>query len=232
MSAAAVAAGAMAVESQNVVGVVEREDGVDGYNWACGTFDAVGGGNISINQITLDDDGQYLLSDNALQVVDSDGYTAEYYYYTEIGNGVFKWVDENWDDADRVFANGEGFLIENLAGITAKFTGQVPEADVSNGDNGVDGYNWMGNPFPQQISINDITLDDDGQYLLSDNALQVVDPDGYTAEYYYYTEVSTGVFQWVDESWDAASRTFAPSEGFLIENLAGITATIAKPYTL
>lgn len=208
-----------------------RDDGVDGYNWTCGTFDSVGGGNISITQITLDDDGQYLLADNALQVVDSDGYTAEYYFYTEVGSGVFQWVDENWAPADREFSAGEGFLIENLDSIKAKITGQVPEADVVR-DDGVDGYNWYGNPFPQTISINDITLDDGGQYLLADNALQVVDPDGYTAEYYFYTEVGNGVFQWVDENWDAATRTFAPSEGFLIENLDSVTATIAKPYTL
>ena len=232
MSAAAVAAGAMAVESQNVVGVVEREDGVDGYNWTCGTFDTVGGGNFSINQITLDDDGQYYIADNCLQVLDADAYTAEGYFYTEVGNGVFQWLDENGDPADREFSAGEGFLIENLDCIKVNITGQVPEADVSNDDNGVDGYNWMGNPFPQQISITDITLDDGGQYYIADNCLQVLDADAYTAEGFFYTEVGNGVFQWLDESGDPATRTFAPSEGFLIENLNCITATIAKPYTL
>ena len=99
-------------------------------------------------------------------------------------------------------------------------------------EDGVDGYNWMGNPFPQQISITDITLDDGGQYYIADNCLQVLDADAYTAEGFFYTEVGNGVFQWLDESGDPATRTFAPSEGFLIENLNCITATIAKPYTL
>ncbi|MBR3086008.1 MAG: hypothetical protein IKH04_06350 [Kiritimatiellae bacterium] len=230
MAVAGAALAATSVESANVVGYTAREDGVDGYNWTCGTFDAVGGGNISINQITLDDGGQYYIMDNCLQVVDADGYTAESYYYTDVG-GAYQWLDENSDSADRTFAPGEGFLIENLDSIKVKITGQVPESDVSNGDNGVDGYNWMGNPFPQTISINDITLDDGGQYYIMDNCLQVVDADGYTAESYYYTDVG-GTYQWLDENSDPAVRTFAPSEGFLIENLDCITATIAKPYTL
>jgi hypothetical protein len=117
MSAAAVAAGAMAVSSENIVGVVEREDGVDGYNWTCGTFDAVGGGNFSINDITLNDGGQYYISDNCLQVLDADGYTDEDYYYQEISTGVFQWNDGNGDPADRDFAASEGFLIENLDSI-------------------------------------------------------------------------------------------------------------------
>lgn len=232
MAVAGAALAATSVESANIVGYTAREDGVDGYNWTCGTFDAVGGGNISISQITLDDEGSYSISDNALQVLDSDAYTAEGYFYTEIGNGVFQWLDENSDPADRVFSAGEGFLIENLDSIKVKITGQVPETDVSNGANGVDGYNWMGNPFPQEISITAITLDDGGSYSISDNALQALDPDAYTAEGFFYTEVGNSVFQWLDEAGEPADRTFSPSEGFLIENLDGITVTIAKPYTL
>ena len=227
---AAMAGAALAVESKNVVGFHVRDDGVDGYNWTCGVFDPINGGSMSITQITLDDDGQYYIMDNCLQVLDPDGYTDEMHFYTDVG-GTYEWLDENSDPADRTFAPGEGFLIENLDCIKVKITGQVPEADVSNGDNGVDGYNWMGNPFPQTISINDITLDDGGQYYIMDNCLQVLDPDAYPAEMYFYTDVG-GAYQWLDENSDPAVRTFAPSEGFLIENLDCITATIAKPYTL
>ncbi len=231
MSAAAVAAGAMAVSSENIVGVVEREDGVDGYNWTCGTFDAVGGGNFSINDITLNDGGQYYISDNCLQVLDADGYTDEDYYYQEISTGVFQWNDGNGDPADRVFSASEGFLIENLDSIKTIIAGQVPETDVVRDDGG-DGYNWYGNPYPQTISITDITLDDGGQYYISDNCLQVLDADAYTDEDYYYQEISTGVFQWNDGNGDPADRDFAASEGFLIENLDSIEVTIAKPYSL
>ena len=218
------------VTSANTVGFDTNTDGIEGYNFKTAPFSTVGGAGYSITNIKLDDGGNYLIADNALQVLDPDAYTDEMYFYTEVSTGVYVWQDENGDSADRVFADGEGFLIENLDGITVTFAGEVPSADVE--FEGLEGYNWMGNPYPAEISITDITLDDGGNYLIADNALQVLDPDAYTDEMYFYTEVSTGVYVWQDENGDPADRDFAPGEGFLIENLDGITCSVAKPYTL
>ena len=128
---ALVAGMAMAqVQSANTVGFDTNSDGIEGYNFKTAPFSTVGGAGYSITNIKLDDGGNYLIADNGLQVLDPDAYTDEFYYYSEVQTGVYVWLDEGGDPADRVFSDGEGFLIENLDGISVTFAGEVPSADV------------------------------------------------------------------------------------------------------
>ena len=228
---ALVAASAFAVESANTVGYVDNDGGVSGYNWACGPFGNVGGNGFGIQNIVLDDGGEGLIFANALQVLDEDAYTDEMYFYNEVGDGVYEWQDENDLTADRVFGSAEGFLIEGLEDITLRFVGEVPSQVISFTGT-TTGYTWMGNPYPAAIDIQDVSLDDDGEGLIFSNALQVLDPDAYTDEMYFYNEVGDGVFEWQDENDTRAVRSFAAGEGFLIEGIEDIECSIAKPYNL
>ena len=219
------------VQSANTVGFVENNNGNSGYNWACAPFVAVGGGGFDIQSIVLDDGGEGLIFANALQVLDEDAYTDESYFYNEVGDGVYEWQDDQDATADRTFDSAEGFLIEGLEDIALKFAGEVPDADVSFVGTTA-GYTWMGNPYPAAIDIQDIVLDDGGEGLIFSNALQVLDPDAYTDESYFFNEVGDGVYEWQDENDQRATRSFAAGEGFLIEGIADIECSIAKPYTL
>ena len=121
MSAAAVAAGAMAVESQNIVGVDTDLTSVQGFNFLAAPFVQVGYNTADISNIQISDGGQQSIGwgdetfaywQGLPDIVTGSGFT-----YFDDGNGGYYW-EGDLGDLTMSIAPGQGFVIACNAGLT------------------------------------------------------------------------------------------------------------------
>ena len=228
MSAAAVAAGAMAVESQNVVGVLES--GISGYAIRTPTFVNTDGTAYAIDNFVVKNatDGK-----TTIQVVGSNGQVSgTYYWYNEFDDGenVFAagWFDSTGETpANITLAAGDAvFFNTDESGVSIQSKGEVPGQITHN----LVGYMMLGNGSPINLPIDDFAVSGatDGK-----TTIQVVNAAGQVAaNYYWYNEFDDGenVFAagWFDSTGETpANITLAPGEGvFFNTDESGVSVTI------
>ena len=206
-----------------------------GFNFVAPQFIAVGGGTISIQDIHLDvadEDVSYV--DN-IQILDEGGATIASYSWWPKADTVSGlksgWVDGDTGDlADVMLDNGVSVLIEANDYSTVTIAGEVSTNDAS--VTSVAGFNWVGNPTPVAINIQDIQIDvADADVSYVDN-IQILDAGGATiASYSWWPKgdtVSGLKSGWVDgDTSDLADVTLEPGQGVLLETQdAGITITV------
>ena len=204
-------------------------------NWYAPCFRSIGVNTTDINDIQLNDDGAGNVGwgDN-MQIVGPLGSASVIYFYYDKtmnpageGAGNF-WGDENMEPVDVSFGEGDGLAIDNsneyefnIVGSGQVSTNQVSFPARAN-------LNWSGNPFPVQISINAIQLDDGGAGNVGwgDN-MQIVGPLGSASVIYFYYDKTmnpagegAGNF-WGDENMEPVDVNLAPGAGFAIDNSNG-----------
>ena len=222
------------VVSVNTVGY-QKVELQPGFNFVAPQFIAVGGGTISIQDIHLDvadEDVSYV--DN-IQILDEGGATIASYSWWPKADTVSGlksgWVDGDTGDlADVMLDNGVSVLIEANDYSTVTIAGEVSTNDAS--VTSVAGFNWVGNPTPVAINIQDIQIDvADADVSYVDN-IQILDAGGATiASYSWWPKgdtVSGLKSGWVDgDTSDLADVTLEPGQGVLLETQdAGITITV------
>ena len=242
---AAVAVGAMAVESANVVGYETRnltanEQVINGAN-----FVTVGEDAMDIQSITMDGaagngDAMIWWWNTATGKYDAKAYWYTELYADEEGEttlGYAGWGDlEYWMPVTKTFAPGEAFWIQ--AGLNTSFTiaGEVlqSEAEYVGIDLTANEQIQVTNPFPngtldlQSIKMDDKVGNGDAMIWWWNTAT-----GKYDARAYWYTELyadeegetTLGYAGWGDlEYWMPISKTFEKGQGFWIQ--AGLNATV------
>ena len=149
------------------------------------------------------------------------------------------WFDmDNWDVADKTFAEGEAYILVNNVGngVTVQYCGeviqgatQVPVAsDVS----------MSGNMTPVPFSIQAFVVDGEG---LDDNSIQIqtLTAGGATDQTFMWipADYAEGYGMsgegWFDmDNWDVADKDFAAAEGFVLINNVGDGPTLTIPSAL
>ena len=221
-------------------------------NFVAVPFNAVGYNTADIQQIQISDGGaggigwgtenfsiwegiptvransEFVYCDPSL---DPDAQATDYY-----------WGDLSGASATYSIAPGQAVAINTGdAGLTFRLSGDVPMGAVS--FSSIADNNFTGNPFPQAIDIQAITISDGGnggigwgtenfsiwegiptvransEFVYCDPSL---DPDAQATDYY-----------WGDLSGASATYSIAPGQGVVINTgEADLTITINPPYTL
>ena len=169
------------VTSANVVGYLNR-DGREKCNFYTPCFDKVGGGIITIQDVQLGDDVETFDAD--LQVLDSSrkciGEAYNWVCAAEIGDYEIKGVTEGygaWINGDYELPDIDPLQFGQVVQVTLpadagfKSNGQVNEDDAL--IIGRKAINFVGNPYPVPMSIQNIQLDESVETFDAD--LQVLD---------------------------------------------------------
>ena len=233
------------VESANVVGYTTKAAGAN-LNWYAPQFFTVGANTTDINDIKLDDGGTGTVGwGDSMQIVGPLGNASEMYLYWDksmdpkgLATGCY-WGDDECNAVTVSFDAGDGIAIDNANELAFALNnaGDVPTEDVSFAASA--NLNWTGNPFPEAINLNAVTLDDGGVGTVGwGDSLQIVGPLGNASEMYLYWDKSmdpkglaTGYY-WGDDECNAVDVTLKPGDGFAIDNANGLTfdIKIACPY--
>ena len=226
----------MAVESANVVGVINAT-AEEAYSLQVASFDDIGTDTYSIQNIIPKAPDGVEIGGGAfdLQTLDYAGGMEEQFVYLTTDDGVPQngWYEEDMETfATKVFAKGEGFMFNNSCGETAGicFAGQVSTNAVN--VDATEAYSVQGNIRPYEISIQDLIPAPGAGVEIGGGAfdLQTLDYAGGMLEQFVYLTTDDGVPQngWYEEDMETfATKTFAPSEGYLFNNSCGEDAEIA-----
>ena len=205
----AVAAGAMAIESANVVGYSTKAAEQGKFIILGAQFDQVDGSKAlnglitGVEGVAYDDDNLFQTTAAQVQIPSANGYDT--YYYLSDG-----WYDDNGSDGYKAgWCNGYGVLVdaELIPGVamwlksvpgnaTANVAGAVPE------DSSVDvacpvTFALRANAFPMPIALNSSTMtsaniigvayDDNDVFRTTAPQIQIPSANGYDT-YYYLTD--------------------------------------------
>ena len=220
------AASAFAVESANVVGYQESSS-VAGFNWVAPNFTTVGETTACFGDISIAGDDVVEYGDN-IQIVDADGNCDALYYWT----GADGWFDMDGSGEymnDEAIVRGKSVIVyTDVAGATIRVKGEVITNSVVFAEGSVAGFNWVGNPFPVDITYANISIAGDDVVEYGDN-IQNVDADGNCDALYYWTGVD-GWFD-MDGSGEYMNDVIIPAgKGFIVyTDVAGATITIKGP---
>ena len=248
MSAAAVAAGAMAVESQNVVGVTSGTTG-NNFNFLTVPLNAVGYNTADIQQIKISDGdagnigwGEELFEiwEGAPDVVAGSGFIYWDSSMDPAGEETgFYWGDDACAKASYSIVPGQAVVINCAADLDVSIPGQVPSA--SNVEfSSVYGFNFTGNPFPEEIDIQAIAISDGdaGNIGWGEELFEIWEgaPDVVAGSGFIYWDSSmdpageeTG-FYWGDDACAKVVYPIAAGQGVVINCAADLDVSIAPPY--
>ena len=174
-------------------------------------FLPIGGADTyKLKEITVSADGDFMTPDEYLQVLSPNGayVTARYTYVSEDYlkdeyedewedyKGLLGWwerghVGEEGYNRDNVSVNVGSAFLGSLSGNSLNFTsaGEVPSESTAVSDNG--NFNpYFINYLPKTITLGDITVSADGDFMTPDEYLQVLSPNGayVTARYTYVSK--------------------------------------------
>ncbi|MBP5543528.1 MAG: hypothetical protein ILM98_05590 [Kiritimatiellae bacterium] len=238
MSAAAVAAGAVAVESANVVGVTTVNATQGKFYMIGAQFEDVGGGEISIQDfvtgdfvgVDFDENYGYMQTAPKLQVWTPSGYIGCYYlndaYDLDKDDGTTYegWADESGNYVtDTVSAGMAAWFMDSNEACTLNVKGQVLGTDGTI-QTTANKFFMVANPYPVETAINSADIDWDGivgvdfdenyGYLQTAPKLQIWTPAGYIPCYYlndaYDLDKDDGTTYegWADESGNYVTDNF------------------------
>ena len=184
-------------------------------------FAPISGTGINIQDIVANGED---LSYVAIQTLDSAGRPAETFTWNDWMYEEACWVDDDLNQASRVFSPGAGMWIYGVDGYNIQTAGKVETSDVV--VTLADGFVAVGNPFPVSVSIQDIVATGDD---LSYVAIQTLDSAGRAAETFTWNDWMYESPCWVDDELNQTTRTFAPGEGVWVYGVAGYTLRFPAP---
>lgn len=152
----------------------------------------------------------------------------------------YYWGDGDGNKVNFSIAEGQGIVVECAADLTITTAGQVPTTAVP--VTTIEGCNFTGNPFPTAIDIQSFSLDDGGAasigwgtetFAVWEGAPSIVEGSSFI-----YCDPSldpsaeaTGYY-WGDGDGNKATYSIPANQGVVIECAAGLSMTIAAPYSL
>ena len=247
----------MAIESANVVGY-QNKASRGGYNYIVPSFRLVSTGTLDIQDIQLDANVGALEA-NLQLLADNQASSAFYNWMdkataSDFGidvasgrNGI--WVLED-DELGFVAAPavplnvGDGVQIDAAEGVQVTLAGQVDDADLAYPAR--NGYNYVGNAFPEDIDMQNIQLDASVGALEAN--MQFLGSNQASIAFYNWMDKATaadfgievvegmnGVWVLEDDElgFVAAPATPIPAaEGVQIDTVEGVTITVLSPIEL
>jgi hypothetical protein len=222
MSAAAVAAGAMAVESQNIVGVDNSNTASDGYNFVTAPFGTVGQNLIDINGIQVP--GAEWLGGICLWDGNPTVVSGTEFIFVSDGEKSF-WSEDMVTPASFSIDPGQGVILENVADCPIQYSGEVPSDDVTFTLG--TGYAFVGNPFPEEIDIQDVQVP--GAEWIGGFCLWDGNPTVVSGTEFMYIDDGVNSF-WSEDMATPVEFPIQAGQAFILENCDGLTVTINKPY--
>ena len=277
---AAVAAGvAMAdVTSANTVGYIDKKSAVNDFNYVAPTFIQCDGEEYyDIQEFQLDS----TVGDRAanIQILDDSQGMTEFYYWFKASDGFagpegqkeavpqgknglwfYTELDEetmqvlSYELADRQFDQGECVQLSIRKNKKITFAGAVSDGTLAYKAS-VNDFNYIGNPFPAEIDLQEIQLDN----TVGDRAsnIQILDDSQGMVEFYYWFKASEGYagpdgqkeavpegknglwfYTELDEetmqvlSYELADRPLEPGEGVQLSIRKNKFVYITAPYEL
>ena len=209
------------------------EDALEGFNVVCPTFTTAGTNPVTgqpyntvvLSDIALVGDNVKLRTDN-LQIFNENGETAAMYQWR--ANGWYD-LDEGEYVNETVIDRAQGVVIDSANGeITIRSTGEVC-ADAVSVDDCAEGFNVVGNPFPVDLTLAEISLTGDNVKLRTDN-LQIFNENGETAAMYQWR--ANGWYD-LDEGEYVNETPFPYGLGVIVDSAnGGITVEIESPASL
>ena len=248
--AAAIAVSALAtdVESSNVVGYTGATSGADN-NFITVPFNAVGYNTADIQQIKISDGGLGSIgwgteTFDIWEGVPTVREGAGFFYYDPSADPAGEATDYYWGDdscakATFSIAPGQAVVVNCAEDLSFKTSGEVPMSKVS--FTTIADNNFTGNPFPQAIDIQAISIDDDGAGSIgwgteTFDIWEGVPTVREGAGFFYYDPSAdpageaTGYY-WGDDSCAKVSYSLPAGQGVVINCAAGLTISIDPPYT-
>ena len=253
MFAAAVAAGLAAfgdgLESANTVGFTTATSGADN-NFITVPFNAVGYNTADIQQIGISDGGAggigwgsetFAVWEGVPTVVDG----SEFFYYDPSMDlsgeaTTYYWSTIEGTKASFSIAPGQAVVVNCAEDLSFTTAGDVPMTTVS--FTSVADNNFTGNPFPQAIDIQAISISDGGAggigwgsetFAVWEGVPTVVDG----SEFFYYDpsmdlsgEATT--YYWSTIEGVKATYSISAGQGVVINCAADLTISIEPPYSL
>ena len=253
MFAAAVAAGLVAfgdgIESANTVGYNTGTSGADN-NFITVPYNAIGYNTADIQQIGISDGGagtigwgteNFSIWEGVPTVVEGSGF---FYYDPSMdvtGTATtYYWGDDSGAKANFSIAPGQGVVVNCASDLSFTTAGDVPMTTVS--FTTVSDNNFTGNPFPQAIDIQAISISDGGagtigwgteNFSIWEGVPTVVEGSGF---FYYDPSMDvTGTattYYWGDDSGAKATYAIPAGQGVVINCAADLTISIEPPYSL
>ena len=196
---------------QNVVGYLNKETAVAGFNYVAPTFVNIGGNqDINIQDIQMVGVGDEAAD---IQILDEAGIYSEFYWWYkkrtdgQVGPknhripcpegkaGVWFLVefDENGDPSaytyveDKTIEWGTGFQLNTDEGNVVDFNGEVTDEHVNLASYCV-GFNYFANPYPAEINLQDIQMIGVGDEAAD---IQILDEAGIYSEFYWWYKKRT-----------------------------------------
>ena len=253
MFAAAVAAGLVAfgdgLESANTVGYNSATSGADN-NFITVPFNAVGYNTADIQQIGISDGGNggigwgsetFSIWAGVPTTVDG----SDFFYYDPSmdvsgESTTYYWGDSSGAKATFSIAPGQGVVVNSSADLTFMTSGDVPMGQVS--FTTIADNNFTGNPFPQTIDIQAISISDGGNGGIgwgseTFSIWEGVPTTRSGSDFFYYDpsmDVSgtATTYYWGDSSGAKAVYPIAAGQGVVINCAADLTISIEPPYSL
>ena len=203
-----------------------------------------------IQQLQLSDGGQnnigwgaetFAIWEGVPTVVDG----SEFFYYDPLADvkkeeTTYYWGDAKGNKVAFSIASAQGIVVNSAADLAANTAGQVPTKKVS--FTTVSGNNFTGNPFPSEIDIQAIALDDGGQNNIGWGAETFAIWEGVPtvvvgSEFFYYdpsadVKKEETTYYWGDAKGNKVTYPIAPGQGVVINCAAGLTISIEPPYSL
>ena len=242
--------GLLAVESANVVGYASAPNSVEQFNFLSIGFNSVGYNTCDIQQIKISDGGaggigwgteNFGLWAGAPDAVEGSG--AIYWDPSMDPNGEasdYYWGDGDGNKVAFSILPAQGAVIDMAEGLSIQMAGQVSTntAEITS----VEQFNFLANPFPIAIDIQNIKISDGGvggigwgteNFGLWAGAPDVVpgsgaiywdpsmDPNGEATDYY-----------WGDGDGNKISYEISVGQSFVIDMAADLDVEISCPFSL
>ena len=253
MFAAAVAAGLVAfgdgIESNNTVGYNTATSGSDN-NFITVPFNAVGYNTADIQQIGISDGGagtigwgteMFSVWEGVPTVADG----SEFFYYDPSMDlsgeaTTYYWGNASGEKAAFSIAPGQAVVVNCAADLSFSTAGDVPMTTVS--FTTIADNNFTGNPFPQAIDIQAISISDGGAGTIGwgtemFSVWEGVPTVAANSEFFYYDpsmdlsgEATT--YYWGNASGEKATYSIPAGQGVVINCAADLTIAIEPPYSL
>ena len=253
MFTAAVAAGLVAfgdgIESNNTVGYNTATSGAEN-NFIVVPFNAVGYNTADIQQIVISDGGagtigwgteNFSIWEGIPTVVEGSGFIYWDASIDPTGEATtYYWGDDSTAKATFSIAPGQGVVVNSAADLSFSTAGDVPMTTVS--FTTVAENNFTGNPFPQAIDIQAISISDGGagtigwgteNFSIWEGIPTVVEGSGFI--YWDASIDPTGeatTYYWGDDSTAKATYSIPAGQGVVINCAADLTVSIEPPYSL
>ena len=153
---------------------------------------------------------------------------------------TYYWGDAKGNKVAFSIAPAQGIAVTSAANLAANTAGQVPTKKVS--FTTVKNNNFTGNPFPSEIDIQAIAIDDGGadsigwgeeNFSIWEGLPTVVAGSEYV--YWLPSMDMTGTektYYWGDSKGNKVTYPIAPGQGVVINCAAGLTISIEPPYSL